>query len=75
MLTGRACAGTPVMSWPSMKMRPSDGASKPFVDPEILGNPSIYPDAATVKRMWAPLPWTPEQDSALARAWTEVRTG
>ncbi len=52
-----------------------NAASKPFVDPEILGNPSIYPDEATVKRMWAPLPWTPEQDSALARAWTEVRTG
>lgn len=52
-----------------------NAASKPFVDPEILANPSIYPDAATVKRMWAPLPWTPEQDSALARAWSSVRTG
>ncbi len=52
-----------------------NAASKPFVNPEILANPSIYPDAATVKRMWAPLPWTPEQDSALARAWSSVRTG
>jgi putrescine transport system substrate-binding protein len=52
-----------------------NAASKPFVDPEILSNPSIYPDEATVERMWAPLPWTPEQDRDLARAWTEVRTG
>ena len=29
MLTGRAWAGTPVMSWPSMKMRPALGVSKP----------------------------------------------
>jgi putrescine transport system substrate-binding protein len=52
-----------------------NAASKPFVDPAILANPSIYPDETTVKRMWAPPAWTPEQDSALARAWTEVRTG
>lgn len=52
-----------------------NAASKPFVDPAILANPSIYPDEETVRRMWAPLPWTAEQDSALARAWTEVRTG
>ena len=29
MLTGRSCGGTPVMSWPSMKMRPASGVSKP----------------------------------------------
>ena len=52
-----------------------NAASKPFVDPAILSNPSIYPDEATVKRMWAPPAWTPEQDRDLARAWTEVRTG
>lgn len=52
-----------------------NAASKPFVDPEILANPSVYPDEATVKRMWAPPAWSPEQDSALARAWSEVRTG
>jgi putrescine transport system substrate-binding protein len=52
-----------------------NAASKPFVDPAILSNPSIYPDEATVQRMWAPPAWTPEQDRDLARAWTEVRTG
>ena len=52
-----------------------NAASKPFVSPEILSNPSIYPDEATVKRMWAPPAWTPEQDRDMARAWTEVRTG
>ena len=29
MLTGRRCGGTPVMSWPSIRMRPASGVSKP----------------------------------------------
>src|SRR5471032_3299665 len=29
MFTGRRCGGTPVMSWPSIRMRPASGASKP----------------------------------------------
>ena len=29
-----------------------NAASKPFVSPEILSNPSIYPDEATVKRFF-----------------------
>src|SRR6266550_5157518 len=29
MLTGRWCGGTPVMSWPSIRMRPASGVSRP----------------------------------------------
>src|ERR1700730_5092276 len=29
MLTGRRCEGTPVMSWPSIRMRPLSGVSRP----------------------------------------------
>ena len=31
MLTGRRCGGTPVMSWPSIRMRPASGVSKPAI--------------------------------------------
>src|SRR5688500_17194707 len=31
MLTGRRCGGTPVMSWPSIRMRPVSGVSKPAI--------------------------------------------
>ena len=29
-------------------------ASKPFIDPAVLANPAVYPDEATLKRLWAP---------------------
>ncbi|OZA13428.1 MAG: spermidine/putrescine ABC transporter substrate-binding protein PotF, partial [Rhodobacterales bacterium 17-64-5] len=50
-------------------------ASKPFVDPAILADPAIYPDAAAIARLFTPLPQTPEQESDLNRAWTEIKTG
>ncbi len=50
-------------------------ASKKFVKPEILSNPAIYPDEATMKRLWAPKPLTEEQDRALTRIFTEIKSG
>ena len=50
-------------------------ASKPFVDPAILADPAIYPDAVAISRLYTPLPQTPEQESDLNRAWTEIKTG
>ena len=50
-------------------------ASKPFIDPAILANPAVYPDEATIKRLWAPKPWTEEQDRAMTRAWSTIKTG
>jgi putrescine transport system substrate-binding protein len=53
----------------------ANAAATPLVDPSISGDPAIYPDAETVKRMWAPTPYSEEQDRAMSRAWTEIRTG
>jgi putrescine transport system substrate-binding protein len=53
----------------------ANAASKPFVDPAILADPAIYPDAETITRMWAPAPLDDAQDRALTRAWTEIRSG
>lgn len=50
-------------------------AALPFVDPTISGNPAVYPDAETMSRLYTPKPQTPEQDAAINRAWTEVKTG
>jgi putrescine transport system substrate-binding protein len=50
-------------------------ASKPHVDPAILADPAVYPDEETIKRMWAPKPFSEEQDRALTRTWTEIKTG
>lgn len=50
-------------------------ASKAFVAPEILSNPAVYPDSAVMKRLWAPVPFTPEQDRAITRVWSDIKAG
>jgi putrescine transport system substrate-binding protein len=50
-------------------------ASKAFVDPAILADPAIYPDAETLKRMYTTKPQTDEQDREINRAWAEVKSG
>jgi putrescine transport system substrate-binding protein len=50
-------------------------ASKPFVDPAILADPAVYPDAETMSRLYAPKPQTAEQDAAINRIWTVIKTG
>lgn len=47
----------------------------PFITPEILSNPAIYPDEAVKKRIWLSQAVTPEYDSARTRAWTRIMTG
>ena len=50
-------------------------ASKPFVDPAILANPAVYPDDKVKARLWAPKPFSEEQDRALTRAWQAIKSG
>ncbi len=50
-------------------------AATAFVDPAIAADPAIYPDAETLSRLYTPKPQTPEQDTAINRAWTEIKTG
>ncbi len=37
-------------------------ASKKFVDPAVLANPAVYPDEKVMKRLWAPKPFSEEQN-------------
>ena len=50
-------------------------AATAFVLPELASDPAIYPDAQTLARMYTPKPMTPEQQTMLNRAWTEIKTG
>ena len=50
-------------------------AATPLLDPAIAADPAIYPDAETLARLYTPLQQTPEQDSAITRAWTMIKTG
>ncbi len=49
--------------------------SKKFVNPEILSNPAIYPDEKIMKLIWAPKDLNEEQDRALTRAFTQIKSG
>lgn len=52
-----------------------NAASRPFIDPEVLANPAVYPDAKVMERLWAPQAFDDVQMEALTRAWTEIKTG
>jgi len=50
-------------------------ASKPFVDPAVLANPAVYPDEKVKQRLWAPKPFSEEQDREMTRAWQAIKSG
>jgi putrescine transport system substrate-binding protein len=50
-------------------------ASKPFINADVLANPAVYPDEKVMKRLWAPKPFTEEQDREMTRAWQTIKSG
>lgn len=50
-------------------------ASKEFIDREILENPAIYPDEATMQRLFISTPYPQKVQRVVTRVWTRVKTG
>ncbi|MCC0805205.1 polyamine ABC transporter substrate-binding protein [Methylobacterium sp. W2] len=50
-------------------------AAKPLVKPEILSNAGIYPDDATMQRLFTNQAWDDRTQRFVTRNWTRVRTG
>ncbi|MBM3607174.1 MAG: polyamine ABC transporter substrate-binding protein [Alphaproteobacteria bacterium] len=50
-------------------------ASRQFIPPEIAGNPSIYPDAETMKRIFTVQSRDGATQRLIARNWLRVKTG
>jgi putrescine transport system substrate-binding protein len=65
-----AAANTNFVSYASGNL-----AAREFVDPEILGNPGIYPDEATFKRLFTNTAFDERAQRAVTRLWTRVKTG
>ncbi|WP_370692914.1 polyamine ABC transporter substrate-binding protein [Methylobacterium sp.] len=65
-----AAANTNFVSYAS-----GNAAAKKFVTAEILGNPGIYPDDATLQRLFVNTAWDDRTQRFVTRAWTRVRTG
>jgi putrescine transport system substrate-binding protein len=50
-------------------------ASQPLLDKGIIDNPEIYPDAATMEKLFVPLPYDTKTQRLVTRAWTKIVTG
>ena len=50
-------------------------ASKPFVEKSVIENPAIYPDEATMKRLFTVSPNDLATQRLVTREWTRVKTG
>lgn len=50
-------------------------ASQQFVSKEVLEDPAVYPDDATMAKLYTISPWDPKTQRVATRLWTRVLTG
>ena len=50
-------------------------ASQPLLEEDLIGDPTIYPDEETTKKLYAKPPYSPKANRIVTRAWTKVTTG
>lgn len=50
-------------------------ASQEFIDKEILEDPAIYPDQATLDKLFTVSPYDPKTQRIVTRTWTKIVTG
>ena len=50
-------------------------ASQEFIDPEILNDPAIYPDEATLANLYTLTPYAPKVQRVVTRMWTRIKSG
>ncbi|SDR14062.1 polyamine ABC transporter substrate-binding protein [Pseudovibrio sp. Tun.PSC04-5.I4] len=50
-------------------------ASQQFIDAEILEDKAVYPDDATLEKIYVTTPYAPKIQRIVTRAWTAVKTG
>lgn len=50
-------------------------ASQKLIDREILGDPNVYPDEATMKNLYTIVAHDPKTTRTINRLWTRIKTG
>ncbi|MCB1517575.1 MAG: polyamine ABC transporter substrate-binding protein [Hyphomicrobiaceae bacterium] len=50
-------------------------ASMPMVDPEVSGNPAIFPPPEVLAKLFPQVVYGPQMDRFMTRAWTTIKTG
>jgi len=50
-------------------------ASQPFLEEDVIGDPAIYPDAATLENLFTTSPYAAPVQRIVTRLWTRVKSG
>ncbi len=50
-------------------------ASQAFLDPDVIDDPAVYPDAGTLSRLFTTAPLNSKEQRLITRTWTRVVTG
>jgi putrescine transport system substrate-binding protein len=50
-------------------------ASQPFLEEDVIGDPAIYPDAATLKNLYTTSPYPVKVQRVVTRLWTRIKSG
>jgi putrescine transport system substrate-binding protein len=50
-------------------------ASQPLLNEDVIGDPAIYPDEATLERLFTSTTYDPRSQRVLTRLWTGLKAG
>ena len=50
-------------------------ASQEFLIEDVIGDPAIYPDAATLENLYTTSPYDPKVQRIVTRLWTKIKSG
>ncbi len=50
-------------------------ASQEFLEEDVIGDPAIYPDEATLENLYTTSPYDPKLQRVVTRMWTKVKSG
>lgn len=50
-------------------------ASQQYLEPDVIGDPAIYPDTATLANLFTTTPYEPKVQRVVTRLWTKIKSG
>jgi putrescine transport system substrate-binding protein len=50
-------------------------ASQPLLEEDVIGDPAIYPDEATLKNLYTTTPYPAKVQRVVTRMWTKIKSG
>ncbi|MCP4206447.1 MAG: polyamine ABC transporter substrate-binding protein [Shimia sp.] len=50
-------------------------ASQPLLEEDVIGDPAIYPDEATLENLYTTSPYPPKVQRIVTRMWTKIKSG